>query len=99
MNFLAFTPAYKSGVTVEPNGTSAYTTFAVNTSESVVLTNFGTTVVFVRVSNAAVAATDKDYPVMPGSQVTITKNLDDNVVAYYSPGGTGSLHIILGRGL
>jgi hypothetical protein len=99
MNFLAFTPSYQTGTTVPTGTSSASTTFNPNTSESVVLTNFGTVVVFVRVSNGAVSATNKDYPVMPGSQVTITKNLDDAVVAYVSPDGTGSLHIILGRGL
>lgn len=98
---IPFQPAYGSGVTVTPTTSSASTNFGPNTSESVVLTNLGSTTVYVRVGSSGntVQATTKDYPVVSGSQVSLGKTLDDNVVAYISPGGTGSLHIILGRGL
>jgi len=98
---IPFQPAYNGGVTVAPGVSSASTNFGPNTSESLVLTNLGTTTVYVRVGSSAntVTASTKDYPVVAGSQVSLGKTLDDNVVAYISPGGTGSLHIILGRGL
>lgn len=98
---IPFQPAYNSGVTVAPGTSTDFTTFGPNTSESVVLTNLGTTTVYVRVGSSfdTVEASVADYPVVAGSQVSLGKTLDDNVVAYISPGGTGSLHIILGRGL
>jgi len=98
---IPFQPAYGSGVTVAPGSSTASTTFGPNTSETVVVTNLGLTIVYVRVGSSGntVEASTKDYPVVAGSQVSLGKTLDDNVVAYISPGGTGSLHIILGRGL
>jgi hypothetical protein len=98
---IPFQPAYNSGVTVTSGATTDFTTFGPNTSESVVLTNLGTTTVFVRVGSSlnTVEASVADYPVVAGSQVSLGKTLDDNVVAYISPDGAGSLHIILGRGL
>jgi hypothetical protein len=96
---IPFQPAYNGGVSVTPTSSSALTDFGPNTSESVVLTNLGTTTVYVRVGSSAITASTKDYPVLAGSQVSLGKTLDDNVVAYISPDGAGSLHIILGRGL
>ena len=97
---LAFQPAYNLGVTVTPNVTSASVTLGF-TSESVVFTNLGATVVYVRVGNAATGtpATTSGYPVLVGSQVSIGKDQDDDTVSFISPGGAGSLHIIQGIGL
>jgi hypothetical protein len=97
---LAFQPAYNLGVTVTPNVTSASVTLGF-TSESVVFTNLGATVVYVRVGNAATGApaTTSGYPVLVGSQVSIGKDQDDDTVSFISPGGAGSLHIIQGIGI
>ena len=71
------------------------------TSESLVFTNLGSTVVYVRVGTAesGAPATTSGYPVLVGSQVSIGKDQDDNTVSFISPGGAGSLHIIQGIGL
>ena len=97
---LAFQPAYRLGVTVAPNVTSASVTLGF-TSESIVFTNLGSTIVYVCVGNAATGApaTTAGYPVLVGSQITIGKDQDDDTVSFISPGGPGSLHIIQGLGL
>ena len=97
---LAFQPAYNSGVTVTPNVTSASVTMGL-TSESLVFTNLGSTIVYVRVGTAGsgAPATTSGYPVLVGSQVSIGKDQDDDTVSFISPGGAGSLHIIQGIGL
>ena len=97
---LAFQPAYSLGVTVTPDVTSASVTLGF-TSESVVFTNLGSTIVYVRVGTAGsgAPATTAGYPVLVGSQVSIGKDQDDDTVSFISPAGPGSLHIIQGIGL
>jgi hypothetical protein len=96
----SFQPAYGSGVTVAPTGTSASSTFTVVSSESVVLTNLDSVLtVYVRVGEGAQTATLADYPVLPNTQVSLSKARYENTVAYRTSSGTGSLHIIPGRGL
>lgn len=97
---LAFQPAYALGVTVTPNVTSQSITLGL-TSESLVFTNLGSTIVYVRVGTAGsgAPATTSGYPVLVGSQVSIGKDQDDDTVSFISPGGAGSLHIIQGIGL
>ena len=97
---LAFQPAYSTGVTVTPDVTSASVTIGF-TSESLVFTNLGATIVYVRVGTvgSGAPATTSGYPVLVGSQVSIGKDQDDNTVSFISPGGAGSLHIIQGIGL
>lgn len=97
---LAFQPAYSTGVTVTPDVTSASVTIGF-TSESLVFTNLGATVVYVRAGTAGsgAPATTAGYPVLVGSQVSIGKDQDDDTVSFISPDGPGSLHIIQGIGL
>lgn len=97
---LAFQPAYSLGVTVAPDVTSASVTLGF-TSETIVFTNLGSTVVYVRVGTASsgAPATTSCYPVLVGSQVSIGKDQDDDTVSFISPGGPGSLHIMQGIGL
>jgi hypothetical protein len=51
------------------------------------------------VGTGAQTATTADYPVLPNTQVSLSKAKYDDTVAYITGGGTGSLHIIAGRGL
>lgn len=97
---LAFQPAYSTGVTVTPNTTSASVTLGF-TSESLVFTNLGSTIVYVRVGTASsgAPATTSGYPVVVGAQITLGKDQDDDTVSFISPDGPGSLHIIQGIGL
>lgn len=97
---LAFQPAYGKGVIVTPGVTSASITLGFS-SESLVFTNLGDTIVYVRVGTATsgAPATTSGYPVVVGAQITLGKDQDDDTVSFISPGGTGSLHIIQGIGL
>jgi hypothetical protein len=95
----SFQPSYGSGVTVAPTGTSASSTLGFG-SQSVVVTNLSSTVVaYVRIGTGTQTATAADYPVLPFTQVSLSKGRTDNTVAYVTASGTGSLHIIAGRGL
>jgi hypothetical protein len=95
----SFQPSYGSGVTVAPSGTSASSTLGLG-SQSIVVTNLSSSVIsYVRVGAGAQTATTADYPVLPGTQVSLSKARTDNVVAYITGGSAGSLHIIPGRGL
>ena len=95
----SFQPSYGSGVTVAPDGTSASSTLGAG-SLNVVLTNLDSSVtVFVRIGLGAQTATTDDYPVLPGTQVSLSKARYEATVAYITGGSTGSLHIIAGRGL
>jgi hypothetical protein len=94
----AFNPAYGTGITVAPTGTSASSTIGVG-SKSLVITNLSSTVVaYVRVGTGATTATTADYPVLPSTQVTISKAQDQNTVAYITSSSTGSIHIMAGEG-
>lgn len=95
----SFQPSYGSGVTVAPDGTSAFSTLG-NGAENVVITNLSSSVVaYVRIGEGAQTATTADYPVLPSTQVSLTKARYETTVAYITGGSTGSLHIIAGRGL
>ena len=95
----SFQPNYGTGTTVAPAGTSASSTIGLG-SENVVLTNLDSSVtVFVRIGEGAQTATTDDYPVLPNTQVSLSKARYEATVAYITGGSTGSLHIIAGRGL
>lgn len=92
-----FDPAYTRGQTISVTSTSAPITIGLGT-KSLCLTNLGTTACYVRVSTGTVAATAADYPVLGGSQVTITKSQDMDTVSAVTASGTTSLHVIPGEG-
>jgi hypothetical protein len=95
----AFQPSYGSGTTVAPSGTSAFSTLGLG-SLNLVVTNLSAGVTsYVRVGAGAQTATTADYPVLPGTQVSLSKARTDDTVAYITGGSAGSLHIIPGRGL
>lgn len=96
MDLQPFNPAYASGQTVTPAAASAAAADLIP-SRQVCLTNLGTNVCYVRIAAAATAATAADYPVPPGSQVSITKDYDHLKIATISPLGT-TLHIMCGLG-
>lgn len=93
-----FNPNYGSGVTVAPTNVSASVTLG-NKTKSVVLTNLSASVVsYVRITPGASSATVADYPVLPSTQIVLSKSDDDAVVSYVTASGTGSLHIMAGEG-
>ncbi len=93
-----FAPNYASGVTVSPGTVSASTTLA-NKTKSVVLTNLSSSVVaYVRIGAASADATTADYPVLPSTQIVLSKSDDDQIISYITASGTGSMHIMAGEG-
>jgi hypothetical protein len=93
-----FNPAYTQGQTISVTSTSAPITIG-RRSASLCLSNLGTTACYVRVSTGTVAATAADYPVLGGSQVTITKGEDMDTVSAITASGTTDLHVIPGEGI
>ncbi len=94
----SFNPAWGQGQTATAGAASARFTMGEKLN-TLCLTNFGTDVVYIRSGLSAVAATTADYPLLGGSQVTISKFQDDTHVAYIAPAGSPSIHIIPGQGL
>lgn len=92
-----FIPSYKSGVTVTPTAVSATSTVGEG-SKSICLTNFSNVTIYVAVGKSGISASIADYPVLAQCQVTIGKFQDDTTVAYLTPTGTASLHIMSGEG-
>lgn len=92
-----FNPSYGAGITVAPGIASAASTIGVG-RKSLCLTNLGAVVCYVRVGMAGIAASDADYPVPVGGQVSITKDQDHTTIAYITAAGSTSLHIIPGEG-
>lgn len=98
MTILAtFNPSYGSGVTVAPTSTSASTNIGKG-EKSLCLTDLTGVQMYVRVGTSGVTASAADYPIPLNGQVTITKSMDADYIAYYAPSGTGSLHIMRGEG-
>ena len=94
-----FNPAYTQGITVAPGAVAASSTIGLN-SKSLCLTNLGAITVYVRAyktSDGVKTATAADYPVLPLTQVTITKAEDHDALTYIGAAGA-SLHVIPGEG-
>ncbi len=94
---VTFNPAYTKGITVAPAAASASSAIGFG-SKALCITNLGSVVVYVRVGGSGVAATTADYPILPITQLSISKEQDETHVAYLVSSGTGSLHIIPGEG-
>ena len=89
-------PNYGSGVTLTA-GAASLTTPIHEDAKSIVITNLGSNVAYIRIGNSSSVATTADFPVLPFSQVTITKVLGHNTLAYISAAGT-DLHVMNGEG-
>lgn len=92
-----FTPVYGTGVTVAPSTSSASSTLGKGQKQYVV-TNTGSVVCYVRAGVGSATATAADYPVLPNTQVAITKDRGADTIAYLAASGSGALHIIPGEG-
>lgn len=98
-----FAPHYTRGQVVAPAAASASIKIGLH-KKSLCLTNLGTNVCYVRVSqsdplfpNADISASTADYPVLPGAQVVVSKPTDTDTLSFISAAGT-SLHVISGEG-
>ena len=96
-NTSPFAPGFGHGSVLTATGTSANALIDAQ-SQTLCLTNLGSNVCYIRLSQSATdTATTADYPIPGGAQVSITKNRDYSRIAYIAAGGT-SLHIIPGEG-
>jgi hypothetical protein len=95
-----FNPAYGSGQTLSVTDASQQVTFG-RRSRAVTLSNLGLNVAYVRIGlDGTVTATAADYPVLPGTQVSISKGADSSVLAAVCAAAqTTTLHIIAGEGI
>lgn len=94
-----FTPVYGTGITVAPTDTSGSTTVSrASKQKQYVVTNLGSQVVYVRAGVGSATATTADYPVLPDTQVVLTKDYEADTFAYITASGIGSVHIISGEG-
>lgn len=94
----SFEPSYTRGITVSPTTSSASSAIGLG-SKALVFTNLSSSVVsYVRVGGSGITASAADYPLLPNSQISVSKCQDDTHVAYITASGTGSVHIIPGEG-
>lgn len=96
MDARPFNPAYGSGQIVTPGAGALAVTNLNKGDQSVVLTNLGANVCYVRIAESG-DATTADYPIPSGAQVNLTKAPGQTRLSYISASGT-SLHIITGNG-
>lgn len=97
MNLLEpFIPNYGTGVTLAA-GASALNTPIHEDAKSVCITNLGANVAYVKMGNSSSVATTSDYPVLPFTQVVLTKVPGHTTLSYISASGA-SLHVMTGEG-
>ena len=92
----SFQPRYGQGQVVTPAAASASVNIDGN-AKSVVLTNLGANVCYIRISSDNTAATTADYPIPAGQQQTLSKGEGEDKLTHISAAGT-TLHIITGEG-
>lgn len=89
-------PAYTQGQTV--TATAAAASVSVNkAAKQLAVTNLGSNIAYVRTGTGTIAATTADMPILPGTQVTLTKGDNQETFSYISAAGT-TLHVIPGEG-
>lgn len=94
-----FTPVYGSGELVAPTTSSASIAIEKATGQKqFVVTNLGLVTCYVSPSIGSKTATTADYPILPSTKETLTKDQLATTFNYVSESGTGSLHIIPGEG-
>ena len=94
-----FGPKYGSGQTLSVTDASQSVTFGKN-NWALTVTNLGSDVCYVRTGNGTLTAVTADYPVLPLSQVSLSKNYDDDKLAVVcGSGDSTSLHVIQGEGI
>ena len=92
-----FNPSWGYGQSLTPSAASASVSFG-GGRKSFVVTNTGSVTCYIRTGNSGVTASAADYPVLAGSQVSLTKDQDHTHLAHIAASGTGALHIIPGEG-
>lgn len=91
-----FQPRFGAGIVVSPAAASANSQIGQG-NKQLILTNIGAYICYVTIGYSGLIASTAGYPVLPGAQVTVSKDEDMTHIAYISATGT-TLHIIPGEG-
>lgn len=91
-----FIPNYGTGVTLTA-GASALNTPVHEDAKNICITNLGANVAYVKMGSSSAVATTADYPILPFSQVVLTKVAGLNTLSYISASGA-TLHVMTGQG-
>jgi len=91
-----FNPSYTQGKSVTASAAAASVSFN-GVDKQLVITNTGTNIAYIRTGTGAFSATTADMPILPGTQVSITKGDGAVTFSYISALGT-TLHAIPGEG-
>lgn len=93
-----FQPAAAGGQAVSP-GAAAATITTGRGNKQICLTNTGANICYVRTgfTGSVIAASTTAYPVLPNSQVVISKDQDHDVLSHISASGT-TLSVVPGDG-
>ena len=94
-----FTPSYGYGINITGAATTANAVVDLNGKRhTVCITNTGTDPVFIRTGDSTVVATAADYPVLGGSQITVSKDAIHTHIAVIAPAGAPVVYAIPGSG-
>jgi len=100
-----FSPAWGKGVSITAGAAATDSLIDDNSlngsgSSSVVITNTGTDLAYVRVSRSddVKDATAADYLIMPQAQVSLTKFRDNDTLSVIAPSGAPVIYAIRGEG-
>lgn len=93
-----FSPAWGKAILQTATTTSTAYEIDTNFRDSLVVTNAGTQIVYVRTGDSTVTATAADYLVLSLTQISLTKFKDHTHIALLSAAATSAVHVIAGEG-
>ena len=98
MELTTFKPGYGTGSLNAVTDASSSVSIPEN-ARSLVLSNLGSSTVWVRVTDGASTATTSDYPALASQQVSIAKGRPQGTLSMVcNTGDSSTLHVIVGEG-
>jgi hypothetical protein len=95
-----FSPGFGTGVTISTTTTSSNTAIRSGTLAVCVTNTDSTNNIYFRTCAASTdVATAADYLVLPGQQVSVSKQREHGFIAVIAAAGTPSVHVITGDGI
>ena len=95
-----FAPSYGNGISITGAATTANAEIDSNrTRSALTVTNTGSDLVYVRTGDSTVVATSADYPVLGGTQVSLSKFEDHSHIAVIAPSGSPVVKAMSGLGI
>ena len=93
-----FTPVFGSGQIISATTTSSSVTLS-NKNESLCMSNIGSDAVYIKTGEGSATATNADYPVLPGQQVTMMLPEGHDTVAALANATSSSVQVMVGEGI